>query len=142
MRQYVVHFWQGIPKHLKSLFEVAEVVYLICICDSIKYMVRLLYMFFVMKDTYKFTSIVIFRSILVSECFGIQSIRQDFICISTWREFIVPRPQCSLSKFKVFLRYFNFMIILCLSEIFIFQYKFPYLGKKMAQFFRQRRTAR
>lgn len=39
IHQYLVHFWQGIPKHLKSLFEVPEIVSLVCICDSIMYMV-------------------------------------------------------------------------------------------------------
>ncbi|XP_047124396.1 DNA-binding protein RFX6 isoform X1 [Hydra vulgaris] len=39
IHQYLVHFWQGIPNHLKSLFEVPEIISLICVCDAITFMV-------------------------------------------------------------------------------------------------------
>lgn len=39
IQTYLVHFWHGIPKHLKSLFDVDEIIDLVCICDSIMYMV-------------------------------------------------------------------------------------------------------
>lgn len=41
IKNFLFHFWQGMPDHLKPLMETETVPDVVCVCDSILYKVNL-----------------------------------------------------------------------------------------------------